>query len=360
GQRGVINISWSTNGEHIGIREALIDADRKGLAIVASGGNYGISEIQVADKPHYPSGYAFLPGDTEVDVAGRRKIRGLCSVAALNSSKVKASYSYFGARSVTVSAPGGEPGLAGIGIFLASTPANYDYGAGTSFASPHVSGLIALLLSLDPNLKVQRAIEILRETATDIDVQNPGFVGMLGAGLINARRALESRGPGASRGAVTSDTERSTTTPINVNTATFEELVALPLLGPWSAARIIAYRGQHGPFATIWDLTLTGAIDTWTIQQIQDLITAGAVSVPNVPTPAAEPSPTPGADSRLNINTATFEELVALPLLGPWSAARIIAYRGQHGPFASIGDLTLTGAVDAWTVQHLKPLITAY
>ncbi|WP_455500512.1 ComEA family DNA-binding protein [Gemmiger sp.] len=47
----------------------------------------------------------------------------------------------------------------------------------------------------------------------------------------------------------------------------------------------------------------------------------------------AEPEPTP-----IDINTATAEELTALPGLGPEKAAALVAYRTEHGPFRTLAD----------------------
>ena len=40
--------------------------------------------------------------------------------------------------------------------------------------------------------------------------------------------------------------------------------------------------------------------------------------------------------AKVNINTASFEELVGLPYIGEYTANNIIAYRKEHGPFSSI------------------------
>ena len=45
-----------------------------------------------------------------------------------------------------------------------------------------------------------------------------------------------------------------------------------------------------------------------------------------------------GALFLIDINTATAEELTALPGLGPRKAAALVAYRTEHGAFASLAD----------------------
>ena len=48
--------------------------------------------------------------------------------------------------------------------------------------------------------------------------------------------------------------------------------------------------------------------------------------------------PQPEAPTLIDINTATAEELTALPGLGPRKAAALVAYREAHGPFATLAD----------------------
>jgi competence protein ComEA len=79
------------------------------------------------------------------------------------------------------------------------------------------------------------------------------------------------------------------------------------------------------------------------------------VSLPSGP---SLPSPSSQRDGKMNINTATAEELSSLPGIGPTKAQCIIDYRTTNGPFRSIEDIKkVTGIGDA-TFEKLKDKIT--
>lgn len=71
-------------------------------------------------------------------------------------------------------------------------------------------------------------------------------------------------------------------------------------------------------------------------------------------TPTAQLPPA----GKVNINTATAEELDALPGIGPVLAQRIIAYREANGPFKSVADIVNVPGIGSALLAKLKDLIT--
>jgi competence protein ComEA len=71
-----------------------------------------------------------------------------------------------------------------------------------------------------------------------------------------------------------------------------------------------------------------------------------------------QPSPGGATAGKININTATAEELDALPGIGPSFAQRIIEYRETNGAFKSIEDIVLVRGIGEATLAKIKDLIT--
>ena len=72
----------------------------------------------------------------------------------------------------------------------------------------------------------------------------------------------------------------------------------------------------------------------------------------------ADPTVVPGDDKRVNLNTATLEELDALPGVGPSTAKNIIAYREAHGGFAAPEEIMNVKRIGEKTFDKLKAHIT--
>lgn len=121
------------------------------------------------------------------------------AVAGMAPDHSKGSYSNYGAW-IDVSAPGGEKtfNLAPDQPFhnvLSTMPGDkYGYMQGTSMAVPHVSGIAALIVSKfgGPGYTPAELKARLLAAVNDLDTHNVPYAGLLGAGYIDAFKALRS------------------------------------------------------------------------------------------------------------------------------------------------------------------------
>ncbi|HVN80854.1 MAG TPA: helix-hairpin-helix domain-containing protein [Terriglobia bacterium] len=58
--------------------------------------------------------------------------------------------------------------------------------------------------------------------------------------------------------------------------------------------------------------------------------------------------------SKVNINRATFEELQALPGIGPGMAQRIVEYRKKNPPFRKVEDLLIIRGISRTKLEKLR------
>jgi competence protein ComEA len=86
----------------------------------------------------------------------------------------------------------------------------------------------------------------------------------------------------------------------------------------------------------------------------------GEESPPVPPLGERSPSDSSGATGtgQVNINAASVEALQTLPGVGPAIAQRIVDYRTEHGPFATIDDLMNVKGIGPATFAELKDQIT--
>lgn len=141
----VLNNSWGGGGYSKALYETIARACEKGVTFVAAAGNGGMDGIGDNNDvyPSYPASYD-LPC--------------VISVAATDEQDKLTRFSNYGKKTVHVAAPGFQ--------ILSTFPDNkYATASGTSMASPHVTGVVGLLLSVNHQLTPMRIKEILMQTA---------------------------------------------------------------------------------------------------------------------------------------------------------------------------------------------------
>jgi subtilisin family serine protease len=158
----VISASWGSTVRSRALEDVIRKAGEAGILFVAASGN---SSQNTDRNPHYPSSY---------------KLPNVLSVAALNRRDELAGFSNFGAKSVHIAAPGAE---------ILSTWLGTDYreASGTSMATPVVSGVAALILSVNPDMTLDKLRERLLNSVDKLDALDGKVVS---GGRVNAARAV--------------------------------------------------------------------------------------------------------------------------------------------------------------------------
>lgn len=133
---------------------------------------------------------------------------------------------------------------------------------------------------------------------------------------------------------------RKASQPLDINTADTSAWIALPGIGPKLAGRIVNFRNKLGGFTSVEQVGTTYGLPDSTFQKIKPLLRA-----------------TGNVVSRININTATKEQLSAHPYIN-WKLANIIiTFREQHGAYQDIEDLKKITVLDDTTFEKLKPYL---
>lgn len=162
----VMSNSWGGGGFSQTLLDSIKRSNEAGAIFIAAAGNDSNNNDS---SPSYPATY---------DVAN------IISVAAIDNQGAKASFSNYGKRTVHIGAPG-------VNVY-SSTGGSYDSWSGTSMATPHVSGVAALVWAHEPELTAVQLKERLLQTARPI----AGLKGKVKTGaLVNAFNALTNKTP---------------------------------------------------------------------------------------------------------------------------------------------------------------------
>ncbi len=162
----VIVITSGGSYDHQGLHEAVQTARERGVMVVVAAGN------RANDAPFYPGSYAES-----------------FTVAGTSTDDAMYANSTFGTQ-IDISAPATHI----YSTYLTQNgEANYIYMTGTSMAAPHVAGLAALILAMDPELPLADLEAVITQTADDLG--EPGKDVHFGYGRINAWRAVWAVSP---------------------------------------------------------------------------------------------------------------------------------------------------------------------
>ncbi len=151
----VVNLSLGASTSDPTLQAAVNNAWNAGVVVVAASGNSGGA---VAYPAAYPNAIA---------------------VGANNSSGARSSFSSYGPQ-LDVMAPGES-------VFSTTLGGGYGSGSGTSFAAPHVAGVVGLMISAGVTSPADIAAR-LAATATDMGAS--GFDNLTGWGRVDAARAV--------------------------------------------------------------------------------------------------------------------------------------------------------------------------
>ena len=141
--------SWGGGGYSEALKSAMEAVEALGIVNVCAAGNSG----QNADaSPMYPAAY---------------DNRGIISVAATDSNDKGASFTNYGLASVDLAAPGVSTlSTVPTGTCSLCDPTGYKYLSGTSMATPHVSGVMAALMHLNPSLTAEEARDVILDPSS--------------------------------------------------------------------------------------------------------------------------------------------------------------------------------------------------
>jgi competence protein ComEA len=121
-------------------------------------------------------------------------------------------------------------------------------------------------------------------------------------------------------------------------------------------SRVVDAVGAAGGMAP--DADQSGVNLARTLSDGEQLVVPRIGEAPPVPASGGDVATGGLVGGKVNLNTATTDQLETLPRVGPAMAAKIIAWRTQNGRFTSVDDLMNVSGIGQKTFDSLKDLVT--
>jgi subtilisin family serine protease len=232
----VSNASWGGGGFSEGLFRALQRASAAGHIFVAAAGNDGWNNDI---DPFYPASYG--------DDRKQNNVDNVIAVAATDVNDQLGWFSNYGVKSVDIAAPGVAiystfPTYMTDAMRFDGFSMDYETISGTSMATPHVAGVIALVRSLHPDWTYTQIIEQVLGTVDLLD-ELPVITG----GRINAAASVGNAAPDTRGPRITStDPAGIVSGTVNHVRLQFSEKVDAATV---SIDDIVSFTGPDGPIA---------------------------------------------------------------------------------------------------------------
>jgi competence protein ComEA len=135
--------------------------------------------------------------------------------------------------------------------------------------------------------------------------------------------------------------ERFVLAPFNINTADTTQLKQIRGIGSKLSARIVKYRDRLGGFYSLEQLREVYGLQPEVIDSLSKYTFVAKAHSP----------------ARINLNTATIDELRTHPYMTSNLARAIVAYREQHGRFESVEELKQIKIIKPEQYEKLRPYL---